>query len=272
MPWRAVRAGVASTGRAATAAWPTDVAFTDFAALIFGGALAVLLLIGVRSLCSGCRLAGGHISLRCCVSCQSDTDDAESLLPADSARSHSHTMQPRAAHTVQPHAEGAASAKPWDLRGRVALVTGGSKGLGRAIVEELLAHGCTVITCARDITPLVELSAAQPRCVVICADVSTAEGRSLLLSTVDRQFSAELDILVNNVGTNLRKASIDYTEAEYEALNATNQSSAFHLSRTPHPRPMSTHPSHLGAHASHPCMPLVLQACAMRRSSGGGAA
>ena len=39
-----------------------------------------------------------------------------------------------------------------------------------------------------------------------------------------------LDILVNNVGTNLRKPSTEYTEEEYDALQATNQGSAFHLS------------------------------------------
>ena len=40
-----------------------------------------------------------------------------------------------------------------------------------------------------------------------------------------------LDILVNNVGTNIRKAATDFTESEYEALLATNLGSAFHLSR-----------------------------------------
>lgn len=142
----------------------------------------------------------------------------------------------------------------WTLDGQLALVTGGSKGLGRAIVEELLSHGCTVLTCARDISPLWELSASNPRCTAVAADVSTPEGRATLLAALDelsdgttRKRSAAaaldetqqdgegtygLDILVNNVGVNLRKASEAYTDAEYEMIMATNQASAFHLSRS----------------------------------------
>ena len=145
---------------------------------------------------------GGHISLRCCVSVSPTLTMRSRCCSADSARSHSHTMQPRAAHTCAAARRGCGERSRGPARpGR--LVTGGSKAPDAPLSQELLAHGCTVITCARDITPLVELSAAQPRCR-ICADVSTAEGRSPLLSTVDRQFSAELDILANNVGTNLQ--------------------------------------------------------------------
>ncbi|EOD13493.1 putative tropinone reductase [Emiliania huxleyi CCMP1516] len=125
----------------------------------------------------------------------------------------------------------------WNLADRTAVVTGGSKGLGRAIVEELLDHGCTVLTCARDVSPLADLLSREAggRCIAIEADVSTASGRALLVSEVEARFGARgLDVLVNNVGTNLRKASVDYTDDEYEMLHATNQASAFHLSRGCH--------------------------------------
>ena len=46
-----------------------------------------------------------------------------------------------------------AAARVAPLEGRVAAVTGGSKGLGRAITEELIAQGCTVVACARDASP-----------------------------------------------------------------------------------------------------------------------
>jgi len=124
----------------------------------------------------------------------------------------------------------------WGLTGRTAVVTGGSKGLGRAVVEELLEQGCTVLTCARDLGPLEDLlHEAGDRCVAVQADVSTAEGRALLIDKLERLFgSSGLDILVNNVGTNLRKPSVEYTDEEYEMLHATNQASAFHLSRRCH--------------------------------------
>jgi NAD(P)-dependent dehydrogenase (short-subunit alcohol dehydrogenase family) len=127
----------------------------------------------------------------------------------------------------------AAGESRWSLTGRTAVVTGGSKGLGRAIVEELLDQGCSVLTCARDVSPLDELLTDAPgRCIAIEADVSTAHGRACVLEAIETHFgSAGLDILVNNVGTNLRKASTEYTDAEYEMLHATNQASAFHLSR-----------------------------------------
>jgi NADP-dependent 3-hydroxy acid dehydrogenase YdfG len=119
----------------------------------------------------------------------------------------------------------------WSLQGRTAVVTGGSKGLGRAVVEELLAQGVTVLTCARDVTPLQGLLEAEPRCKAVVADVSTAAGRATLLGAMKDEFGEDgLDILVNNVGTNLRKPSTEYTEEEYDALQATNQGSAFHLS------------------------------------------
>ena len=61
--------------------------------------------------------------------------------------------------------------------------------------------------------------------------MSTAEGRATLLEAMSAFFGDDgLDLLVNNVGTNMRKPSVEYTEAEYDALQATNQGSAFHLS------------------------------------------
>lgn len=114
----------------------------------------------------------------------------------------------------------------WSVRGRVVLVTGGSKGLGRAIVEEFVRLGASVVTCARDVAPLAGLAGVAS----VAADVSSAEGRHVALQAA-LDAHGRLDVLVNNVGTNLRKASTDFTEAEYDQLCATNQGSAFHLCR-----------------------------------------
>ena len=136
-----------------------------------------------------------------------------------------------AASSIEPPRP--ASSRLWSLDGRTAVVTGGSKGLGRAIVEELMAQGCTVLTCARDVAPLADLvdeggseggGGGRGCCIAIEADVSTAAGREALVSEAERRFGARgLGLLVNNVGTNLRKPSTEYTDAEYEMLHATNQ-------------------------------------------------
>lgn len=120
--------------------------------------------------------------------------------------------------------------QPWTLSGKRALVTGGSKGIGRGVVDELLSQGCEVITCARDVTPLRD-GEKDPSLMVVCADVSTQEGRAALIGAVREHFDGELDILVNNVGTNVRKLSEEFSDDEYEQLMRTNLDSAFHLSR-----------------------------------------
>jgi len=138
----------------------------------------------------------------------------------------------------------------WNLKGRTAVVTGGSKGIGRGVVEELLEQGCRVITCARDCGPLDSLlcevnsqissecvSSAQreepglPRLIALPLDVSTGEGVDALVACVEEHFQGRLDILVNNVGTNVRKAAEDFSDAEYDLLMRTNLDAAFHLSR-----------------------------------------
>lgn len=200
----------------------------DLMALLIGGVLAAavlfLALLTWRRTCGRLRLR-----CQCCLAvgfaAPDDVEGAELL------------------YSGLPRSDGLAAGAPpdwkappaveWSLSGKVALVTGGSKGLGRAIVEELLKHGCEVLTCARDLTPLAALVSSEPRCVAVQADVATAEGRQKLLALIARRYSGNLDILVNNVGTNLRRtsASHEYTDAEYDLVHTTNQSSAFHLTR-----------------------------------------
>ena len=90
-------------------------------------------------------------------------------------------------------------ARPKPLDGRIAAVTGGSRGLGRAVVDELLRQGCsTVIACARNVESLAELE----NVVAVTADVRTTEGRRAFVDAIAT--TGGLDILVNNVGTNVR--------------------------------------------------------------------
>lgn len=117
-------------------------------------------------------------------------------------------------------------ARPRPLDGKVAAVTGGSRGLGRAIVDELLKQGCaTVIACARDPTPLSEIE----NVVAVAADVRTSEGRLAFVDEIAK--TGGLDILVNNVGTNLRGATADLDEGDYRTVLETNLDAAVFLCR-----------------------------------------
>ncbi len=129
----------------------------------------------------------------------------------------------------------------WNLTGRKALVTGASRGIGRAIAEELLGHGADVLIAARnagDIDErLAEWKGRFPGTAHgAAADISTAEGREQLFAECDRAFDGKLDILVNNAGTNVRKRALDYTTADWDHLLATNLTSLFETSRLAHPR------------------------------------
>ncbi|GLT62508.1 hypothetical protein SLA2020_351410 [Shorea laevis] len=94
----------------------------------------------------------------------------------------------------------------WSLEGKTALVTGGSKGIGYAIVEELAGLGATVHTCSRNEVDLNkclrEWETKGFRVTVSVSDLSSRAQREELINTVSHQFKGKLDILINNVGTN----------------------------------------------------------------------
>ncbi|GHD69389.1 tropinone reductase [Luteimonas padinae] len=128
----------------------------------------------------------------------------------------------------------------WRLDGQLALVTGGSAGIGRAIASELLGFGARVLIAARDGDALEaareELLDEHPDGDVraLIADVADDEQRRELLDWVEDQGEG-LHILVNNAGGNLSKASVDYTEDEWREIFEVNLFSAFELSRYAHP-------------------------------------
>ncbi|EOA28865.1 hypothetical protein CARUB_v10025109mg [Capsella rubella] len=94
--------------------------------------------------------------------------------------------------------------KRWSLQGMTALVTGGTKGIGKAVVEELSMLGARVHTCARDETQLQErLREWQAKgfqvSTSIC-DVSSREQREKLMETVSSLFQGKLNILLLEEG------------------------------------------------------------------------
>jgi 3-oxoacyl-[acyl-carrier protein] reductase len=89
-----------------------------------------------------------------------------------------------------------------ELTGKVAIVTGSSKGLGLASARALAAEGCRVTLCARGVEALAAAVAsitADDRILSVAADVSTSSGaEAVVAQTMDR--FGRVDILVNNVG------------------------------------------------------------------------
>lgn len=123
-----------------------------------------------------------------------------------------------------------------------ALVTGGTKGIGKAVVEELAGKvfGVHVLTCARSEEDLAlclsEWQNLGMNVEGVVADVSTEEGRQHLLEKLQTWLNGRpLDILINNVGTNIRKPSVDFSSEDFNFLWKTNHESMFALTMACHP-------------------------------------
>uniref|UniRef100_A0A6N2KTM4 Tropinone reductase I n=1 Tax=Salix viminalis TaxID=40686 RepID=A0A6N2KTM4_SALVM len=127
----------------------------------------------------------------------------------------------------------------WSLQGMTALVTGGTKGLGYAIVGELAALGATVHTCGRNRDQLHEnlreWKAKGFKVTGSVCDLCSKAEREKLVEEVSSLFDGKLDILINNAGGNIHKETLDYTAEDFVALVSTNLGSAFHLSQLAHP-------------------------------------
>ncbi|MGE0616578.1 MAG: SDR family oxidoreductase [Bacteriovoracia bacterium] len=133
----------------------------------------------------------------------------------------------------------------WRMDGRKALVTGGTKGIGYAIATEFLGLGAEVTVVGRDGTTLdrvlLDWGSRGYRVHGVAADVSTSEGITRVLDAVNAR-GGRLDVLVNNVGTNIRKRTVELTGADFEHVFRTNLYSAYELSRGCYPF-LKGHPS-----------------------------
>jgi 3-oxoacyl-[acyl-carrier protein] reductase len=131
-------------------------------------------------------------------------------------------------------AEQPQSYKGESLEGRVALVTGGSRGIGRAIALRLAGLGVSMAICGRDKKALdavaAELKKSTERVWAQTADVSRAADVSDLVSRTESELGA-ISILVNNAGTGLFGPIQEQSEADWDEVLRTNLKSVFLVSR-----------------------------------------
>lgn len=122
----------------------------------------------------------------------------------------------------------------FDLSGRTALVTGSTRGLGRAIAEGLAEAGATVILNGTDpgrvSAAADELRALGHRAKTLAFDVTDEAAVLSAFAKCDAD-GIEVDILVNNAGIQLRKPMVDLTTPEFEKVLAVNLTSAFVMGR-----------------------------------------
>jgi len=128
----------------------------------------------------------------------------------------------------------------FSLQGRVALVTGGSRGIGRMIAEGFLVAGCArVYISARHAAPCAaaadELSRqAGGQCLSIPMDVSTVEGCRALAAEIGEREGGRLDILVNNAGAAWLAPFDDFPENGWDKVMDLNVKSPFFLTQAMH--------------------------------------
>ena len=113
----------------------------------------------------------------------------------------------------------------FDLSGRTALVTGATRGLGRAFARALAEAGATIVLVGRDAEAAreveAELTALGREHLTVLADVTVrAEVEGALAAALER-FGA-VDILINNAGTCIHRPALEVTDAEWRAVMAVN--------------------------------------------------
>ena len=116
-----------------------------------------------------------------------------------------------------------------NLKNAVALITGGSSGIGRAIAQSLASSGARVAITGRDQNRLAK-TARELGVHPIHADVSVEADVERTYRELQQQFG-DLDILVNNAGTGVFKNLVDFERKEFETVMATNMTGAMLMAR-----------------------------------------
>ncbi len=122
----------------------------------------------------------------------------------------------------------------WSLQGKKALITGGTKGIGLAITREFLELGAEVLVVARSTKNIQGKLKNSANLFTVEGDLTNREVRQSLFKKINENWG-KLDVLVNNVGTNMRKKFVEYTEEEYRQIFETNLFSMMELTKLCYP-------------------------------------
>jgi 2-dehydro-3-deoxy-D-gluconate 5-dehydrogenase len=124
------------------------------------------------------------------------------------------------------------SLSPFDLSGRIALVTGANRGLGQAIALALAQAGADIATVSTGSAAATgdQVRALGRRFLALQADLSTLEPIARIVGDTTAQLGA-IDVLVNNAGVIRRADAVDFSEADWDEVIDVNLKSAFFLSQ-----------------------------------------
>nr|GMD01432.1 tropinone reductase homolog [Ipomoea batatas] len=127
----------------------------------------------------------------------------------------------------------------WSLHGMTALVTGGTRGLGFAIVEELASLGATVYTCSRTEKELDEClhnwKVKGYNVFGSTCDILQPSQRQKLIQSVREQFNENLTILVNNVARIIPKDTLESDAQDFSETIGTGLEASWNLCQLAHP-------------------------------------
>src|SRR3954447_23751834 len=121
--------------------------------------------------------------------------------------------------------------EPMTLHGKVAIVTGGNSGIGKAIVLALAEAGANIVidfVANEQATEELEARVAKlgDKAIGVDADVSKVDDLQRLIKAAVDAFG-HVDVMVNNAGVETRTSILDTTEAQYEKVMEINLKSAF---------------------------------------------
>lgn len=137
---------------------------------------------------------------------------------------------------------------PKQVRGKTALISGASRGIGLAVAKRLAAMGAQVCICARGAKRLEEaqreIARAGGKCIAVAADVSRAAEVSALVQETEKRMGP-VEILVNNAGTGYFGPTHEAPEEKWDAVLDANLKSVFLLSKAVAPGMIARRSGHI---------------------------